>query len=108
MVLGPAATNSSRRREGNWKLWGQGSRLQRNLLPGIGVAGPVRRPGPTEVVTFMEHIVSRRITSLALASLVLGLASLIPGLQILGLIALLLGFQAVRGMNQVEAGAAWR
>ncbi|HEV3235563.1 MAG TPA: DUF1559 domain-containing protein [Gemmataceae bacterium] len=56
----------------------------------------------------MEYIVSRRITGLALVSLVLGLASVIPGLQVLGLIALLLGFQAVRGMNQVQAGATWR
>ena len=56
----------------------------------------------------MEQIASRRITRLALVSLVLGLASLIPGLQVLGFVALLLGVQAVRGMNRVEAGAGMR
>jgi prepilin-type processing-associated H-X9-DG protein len=52
----------------------------------------------------MEQFVSRRITGLALVSLLVGLASFIPGLQVLGFVALLLGVQAVRGMNRVEAG----
>ncbi len=56
----------------------------------------------------MEQIVTRRIKGLALLSLVLALASVIPGLQLLGLAALFLGFQAVRRLNQVEAGVGFR
>jgi prepilin-type processing-associated H-X9-DG protein len=56
----------------------------------------------------MELTGARRVKGLAVLSLVLALASLIPGLQLLGLAALFLGFQALRGLNQVEAGIGLR
>lgn len=56
----------------------------------------------------MEQTVSKRVMSMALISVLLGLASLVPGLQVLGIPALLLAFQAFRRMNEVEAGPAPR
>jgi prepilin-type processing-associated H-X9-DG protein len=56
----------------------------------------------------MEQFVSRRITGLAGISVLLALGSLLPGMQFLGIPALLFGIQALRGMNQVEAGPAPR
>jgi hypothetical protein len=56
----------------------------------------------------MELTGTRRVKGLAVLSLVLALASLIPGLQLFGLAALFLGFQAVRGLNQVESGVGFR
>ncbi|MFL5244032.1 MAG: DUF1559 domain-containing protein [Gemmataceae bacterium] len=56
----------------------------------------------------MENVVARRVKGLALLSLILALVSLIPGLQVLGLAAVFLSFQAIRGLNQVEAGMILR